>query len=365
MKKKLVTLLSVILVISSFALFISCGGKITSLQNIEIDLNSSPKFVPGDNTVSAKQAEKESRIINFLNKALDDYPDLTTMLEADTIDGGSNSYIYESSESFFKILQEFTDENFSKTKSMFPDITEEEFYYHSAVAYSKANHNPEIFETPYIEFQISTDIKTFTPTFSQLMATAFWVSYTSERFDVDYGNKNNLPIEKRFEIKSLDSDSSFELAMIMHIASKETIANGEDIEVGKRFGPKKEGKIISQYLVNYQRDMLREDGGVKKVSLDEDDYFFQMGNISSLIALISEHFPSKESYLLMGNLAVNSGYYMNAFDISLSRAAGLTYSSLISVSIAGQSVNFKDYYEVMLSGWSVHTWQYSGVKDMD
>ena len=153
MKKTLVSLLSIVLIVSSLTLFVSCGEKVSSLENISVNFDSHPEFILKSSVgVSESKLEKDLVLVDVFNKVLIDFPDLSGMLDG----GGNNEFVYEGAEPFFKKLQGFAEENYPKVKSMFPDITEEKFYYHTAVAYSKANHNPEIFETPYIE--LSSDI---------------------------------------------------------------------------------------------------------------------------------------------------------------------------------------------------------------
>ena len=113
---------------------------------------------------------------------------------------------------------------------MFPDITCDEFCYHSAYAYAVCNHDPDLFVTPYIEFMRNIDVKTFKPSFDQLMSSAFWASYCSERFGFGCYD-NNASFDGTFDCEDLDCETTFELAMMMNIAVKESVMRG-DIEIG-------------------------------------------------------------------------------------------------------------------------------------
>ncbi len=192
MKNKKTFILPVILLVLVFV--VSCATKETLvLENITISTDSHPEFVlKNTDNLSEEQLKKDEKIASALNKALTDYPELSTMLEADMIDGGSNSYIYEGSEPFFKTLNEFTNENYKKAKSMFPDITCEEFYYSVAIGYGIAKSTmieettiENIFEYETSDGSKSPETLTIKPSFDDVMVHAFWASYFGERFETN------------------------------------------------------------------------------------------------------------------------------------------------------------------------------------
>jgi len=197
MRRIVSIVISGVMVLSACVIFGSCGSiplnTSCSLDGIVLSLDSYPTCVLDDETTSSmdeQQLDETNRIVSSFNRAIGDRPELADMLSADMIDGASNDYVYEGGESFFKAVGEFADENYSKARRMFQEITCDEFYHQSAVAYAVCNHDPDLFETPYIEFMRNSDVKTFIPTFDQLMSSAFWTSYCSERFGFNYYDDN-------------------------------------------------------------------------------------------------------------------------------------------------------------------------------
>ncbi len=186
-KMKLV-ILPVILLVLVFV--VSCATKETLvLENITISTDSHPEFVlKNTDNLSEEQLKKDEKIASALNKALTDYPELSTMLEADMIDGGSNSYIYEGSEPFFKTLNEFTDENFKKAISMFTDITEDEFIYNAAIGYGISNEEKLMFEIPEEPLtERVKETKIVKSSFDEMMVWGFWSTFF---------NRQDIPIAK-------------------------------------------------------------------------------------------------------------------------------------------------------------------------
>ncbi len=250
------------------------------------------------------------------------------------------------------------DDNFSKAREMFPEITCDEFYYHSAISYAVSNHDQELFETPYIEFMKKTDVKIFKPTFDQLISSAFWTSYCSERFGFDYYDDNSS-FDGTFDCEDLVCESTFELAMMLNMAVKESVMKG-DIEIGS-VKLASGDKIISQHLSKIQRNTLC-DNGMKNVSLDDTDYFSQMGNVSNMIMinvyrLITDTLESSA----LGYLGYASGMYLNRLyhgdiDLPWTIASGLGRSIIMGSGFI-EPLNDDPY----LSEWNVLAWAHGNI----
>ncbi len=360
MRRLVLVLISGLMVVSMCIAFISCGKRETlpnknpcSLDGVTVSIDNKPTFVldeEASGTMSEQQLEDKQAIVSSLNRAIDDRPELASMLEADMIDGGSNDYVYEGGESFFKVVGEFADENYSKARRMFPEITCDEFFYHSAYDYAVCNHNPELFETPYVEFLNYEDysVKYFNPTFDQLMSSAFWTSYCSERFGFYYFD-DNTPFDGTFDCEDLDCESTFELAMMLHMAVKESLMKG-NVAVGKYRWTS--NKILSHHITTEIRSSLR-DIGVSNVSLDDNDYFSQIGNVVAYAHSILEE-PTSTS-LTLGYLGSSLRYYVYMFYYrgTMNYPSDLV-SSLCRLIIVGPLNG--DFYEFEYDIWSISDW---------
>ncbi len=342
-----------VIVLSTCIVFTSCANisrNIScSLNGIILSLDSYPTFVLDEATSSMnqKQLEEKNATISSLNKAIDDRPDLADMLSADMIDGDSNDYVYEGGESFFKVVGEFADENYSKARSMFPEITCDEFYYHTAYAYAVCNHNPELFEIPYIEFMRNSDVKTFTPTFDQLMSSAFWTSYCSERFGFDYYD-DNTSFDGTFDCEDLDCETTFELAMMLNMAVKKSVMRG-DIEIGEF--ARKSNKILSHHVSTQIRTELKEHG-MNHVSIDDNDYFAQMGNVGTYLHSRIESLKISTSTILLGHLGISIMNYSYMFYTGSANYSDFIASELCRLITSGASS--KPAWEEQ--GWHVGAW---------
>ncbi len=333
-----VSMLMVVLLVSM--LFVSCGGgsMSCSLEGIQLstDGESEIMFEVSVDDMSKEKIEQTQAISSALNNAIKDRPDLALMLKGESVDDGtdtsksavSNDYIYKGSDHFFQTLQSFADTNYPKATRMFPEMTCEEFYYYSAIGYAVANYNPNLFEISYVEFLESTDVKTFTPTFDQITSCGFWTSYYLKRFD-------GLELTKQSDNQysnptSLDSYATMRTAIMVQIALKESLRTG-DIPVGKRMSD--DIIIISHYLTNFSRDSLKN-VGMKRVSLDEDDYFSQIGNVSVYLNLLLKHFADGEDFeVKLGHLAAASSSYLKALSGHMHGGAHNSAASAIAAEI--------------------------------
>ena len=161
------------------------------------------------------------------------------------------------------------------------------------------NHDPDLFVTPYIEFMRNIDVKTFKPSFDQLMSSAFWASYCSERFDIDYDD--DIPFDERFECDSLDSSISFELSMMLQISLFESISNGN---VSTNTDQKR-----STYINEFINDILLGSGMIE-VSRDTSDYFSQIGNTVFLTSAVVYIFTRNSEELMLGHFGAASSLYL-------------------------------------------------------
>lgn len=128
MRRVVAVVISGLMVLSTCVVFTSCGEvdksldeNACSLDGISLSVDDKPLFVIDEEAKSSmnqKQVEKKNALISSLNRVIQDRPELAGMLEANIIDGGSNDYVYEGSESFLRVVGEFADENFSKAKRM-------------------------------------------------------------------------------------------------------------------------------------------------------------------------------------------------------------------------------------------------------
>ncbi len=358
MRRMISIVISGLMVVSMCAVFSSCGSTSCSLDSISLSLDSYPTFILDDeamSTMSEQQLEEKNATISSLNRAIQDRPELASMLSADMIDGGSNDYVYEGGESFLKVVGEFADENYSKAQRMFPKITCDEFYYHTSYAYSACNHNPELFETPYIDSMNTENhrINYFIPTFDQLMSSAFWTSYCSVRFGIEYDDE--IPFDERFECDSLDSNIIFELSMMLQMGTLKSVISG-DIPIGEiiKTYPVK-NKVLSNYMTTYIRKKLRE-YGMKNVRTDSDDFFTQLGTESFYMSSVIEDYFDVSNFIKLGHRGFSSSAYLSEFT-EIRPSPGLGYASLICAGIGGE----KDwaFEDIMATRWDVIAWYYS------
>lgn len=363
MRKIPILFLVIVMAVSMCVVFTSCRSTSCSLDGIVLSLDSYPTFILDNEATSSMNEddlEDKQAVVSSLNRAIQDRPELGDMLEADMMDGGSNDYVYEGGESFFKVVGEFADENYSKARSMFPEITYDEFYYHTAYAYAVCNHDPELFEIAYVEFLNFEDysVKYITPTFDQLMSTAFWTSYCSDRFGIDYYDDNSS-FDGTFDCENLDCETTFELAVMLQTAVKESVMRG-DIEIGS-VKLASGDEIISKHLTEIQRKSLY-DGGMKHVSLDDSDYFSQVGNVSNMIMINVDRLTTDtlESSAL-GYLGYASGMYLNRLyhgdiDLPWTITSGLCRSISMGPGFTGPIKN-----DPFGSEWCVLSWAHGNI----
>jgi hypothetical protein len=301
-----ISMLVVVLLVST--LFISCGGGSMSCSLDAISPSTDDigeaVFMAKGNDSSDEKTEQTQAIVSALNNAIKDRIDLAEMLEAES-----------SSDSFLETLQSFADTNYRKAVKMFPDMTCEEFYYCSAVGYAVAYNKNNDFQFGYDPLSGDDKFQVYTPTPDQIMSCAFWTSYSSQRYGIDYQDEDDRDVltQDRFECENLDSDASFELRIIVQMATKESLVKG-DIEIGHRSGWDDSIVVLSLHMTNKIRDILKS-SGVKRVSLDDDDYFSQIGNVSAYFGLIMKHFADGEDLeVKLGHMGAVSGVHLNALD---------------------------------------------------
>ena len=298
-----VSVLMLMIVLLASTLFVSCGGGSVScsLEDISLSTDDSGEavFMVEENDSSDEKAKRRQAISSVLNNVIKARPELLDMLETES-----------SSDHFLQTLQTFADENYRKAVRMFPEMTWSEFYDYSAIGYAVANYDVELFETPYIEFWGSQDVKTFTPTFDQIMSCGFWTSYCLKRFDgLELAKPSKQPNEQNSNPTSLDSYITMRTAIMVQIAVKESLRTG-DIPMGRvRTNP--EIKILSRYMTNKISDSLKR-YEVKRVSLDEDDYFSQIGNVSFYIGMLMKQFEVDHD-IQLGHLVAASADYLRCF----------------------------------------------------
>ncbi len=195
MKRSTSIALSVLLIITSFTMFISCGNGETvdnnetcSLDGISISTNEGggTLFILDEKGLSDEILKQKKNITASLNEAISKYPNLSEVLSDDE----------KNQSSFLKTMPSFSDENFKKAQLMFPDITEEQFYYHSAIGYGIANKAviEEITIGNVFDYitNAGTENEEKSPTtitlntsFDDVMVHAFWASYFGERFETN------------------------------------------------------------------------------------------------------------------------------------------------------------------------------------
>ncbi len=363
MKSK-ITVTMVMMVTTVCILFSSCTKteKMLKVRDSEcfpdgvvVLLNENHRFILADkpNLSAKKQQFEKQTVVSSLNRAIQDRPELAGMLEANIIDSGSNDYIYEGGESFLRVVGEFVDDNYSKAISMFPEITCESFYYHCAIAYAISNHDPELFEIPYIEFLNikNTHIKKYNPKFDHLMSFAFWTSYCSERFELSYDN-DNYSFDDIFRCENLDCEITFELAMMLEISLFESIINGN---VSADSNQKR-----STYITEFMNDMLLGNG-VIEVSSDTTDFFSQIGNSVFLTSLVVYIFTHNNNPIMLGHFGAASSLYLGWLMPKNSGGnAHINYASLICASLAGEQGSLTD---IVSSDWNVNVWAHGNKLD--
>jgi hypothetical protein len=362
MRRVVSIVISGLVVLSMCVVFASCGNvgnpihdNLCSLDGVSVSVDDKPMFVIDDDvksSMSEEQLEEKNASISSLNKAIQDRSELAGMLSADMIDGASNDYLYEGGESFFRVVGEFADENYSKAREMFPGITCDEFYHHTAVAYAVCNHDPELFETPYIDSMGTRDqwIKYFIPAFDQLMSSAFWTSYCSDRYEIDYDN--DIPYEQRFSCEDLDSSITFELTMMLQMGVKKSVMEA-DLEKDNKISVSRK-KYLAKYITNLIRDIMLDEG-VKRISYDDDDYFFQIGNIISFSLMSFNSFSQDKVITTLGHMGYASVSYLGRlvqFDGDL---ASFAFASLLCAGIGGED-NPLVLANIQNSKWDVNDW---------
>ena len=220
MRRAIVVIVSGLMVLLTCAVFTSCGEvdkpfheNPCSLDSVSLSVNDEPLFVLDDeamSTMSEGQLEEMNTIVSSLNRAIGDRPELARMLSADMIDGGSNDYVYEGGDSFFRVVGEFAEENFCKAERMFPEVTCDEFYYSTAIGYVITNsrdREPLDVENPFIRFgESDSNLKPITidPSFDEIMTHGFWVAFFNPMFD------KGIDMQKRdYDISAEDKEGIY------------------------------------------------------------------------------------------------------------------------------------------------------------
>ncbi len=277
MRRTVAIVISGVMVLSACVIFGSYGSiplnTSCSLDGITLSLDSCPTFVIDDeatSSMSEKQLEKKQSIVSSLNLAIQDRPELAGMLSADMIDGGSNDYYYEGGESFFKVLGEFADENYSKAQRMFPVVTCDEFYYSTAVGYAIANswdREPLEAENPLYDDSISKDASTeryitIHPTFDEIMIHGFWAVFFNDLFKMNIDNSDSLVELENTDVESIlnnpintDMPVACQIAFMPFVESyaqwfpKQSMSSKErrDYSVGVEYGG---NNVLTRSLAN-------------------------------------------------------------------------------------------------------------------
>ncbi len=309
------TLLSLVIFVSSF-LFVSCSNITDNLNNIEYN----PNVKPGQFKVSnlEKESSNNTKITFALNKALADYPDLSSMLEADLIDGGDNSYIYQGTDSFFTTLQTFSDENYNKAKSMFPEITEDEFYYSASVGYMVANKEEiNINLGNELNLYENKDSLILNPTFDEVMSTGFWMSFASSYFGIQLEEGGLIfdDIENPLDEKAnLDFMTKYQLAMRAALTRKNTQTIERRKDNNQKFDRVGSKKFPNNFMTEQTLKWLYE-AGLHKGSYNLLDPFIEIGTGSTYFCMTTNKAQEDVSFddgvVRIGHVAKAGADYLN------------------------------------------------------
>ncbi len=321
MKMTVVYVVVFVVVLSSIFVLTSCGEKPRSLDNITVNYDSHPEFVlKSSKGISDDKIKKDLALIEVFNKAMKDYPYLSHMIEADMLDGiGDSGYVYDGKDMFFKKLQEFTDENYKKAKSMFPDITEDEFIYNAAIGYGVANEEEFVFEIP--EEPLSErviDSKMVKSSFDEMMMGGFWVSFFIDFYDV------NVDL-KEFYAGNTNTQHNLYAVTGIREYTKTVIVLRETLITMYNNGVKyknlrKENyiKVGSPELPNHllKEHMLQElfDIGLSKNS-NQLNPFQEIGTGTMYLSklLIDECVKKKDIEIKLGHISKACNYYIHQF----------------------------------------------------
>jgi len=146
--------------------------------------------------------------------------------------------------------------------------------------------------------------------------------------------------------------------MMLNMAVKESVMRG-DIEIGS-VKLASGDKIISQHLSKIQRNTLC-DNGMKNVSLDDTDYFSQVGNVANMIMINVDRLRTDtlESSAL-GYLGCASGMYLNRLyhdNINLP----LIIASELCRSISMGTSTIKPLQDLLRNEWDLGAWGYENI----
>ncbi len=312
MRNKKAFILPVILLVLVF--IISCSTKETAmLDNITLSTDSHPEFVlKSSKNMSEKQISKDERIKDALNKAITDYPELSSMLEADMIDGGSNNYIYEGSEPFFKTLNEFTDENFKKAKSMFPEITEDEFIYNAAIGYGIANKGTQIqINTEVLLDNLNGNGTTKYLNIEESVTSSFWALYLNSYFDNNIrinndSSNNDVTLNSPADIKS-ESEQTLILYEYFKLIYHEKYVAKKLInkEVYYKLGSKEQPNYA---LTGLFLEKLSENPLFQFENLEMTDHFIEIGIESLILNYLLSGIKNNQPFRIGHVLGVSTEY---------------------------------------------------------
>ncbi len=345
-KTSVLSLLSVLLV--SSVVLMSCGGLIVNLNNIEYN----PNVKPGQFKVSnlEKESSNNTKITFALNKALADYPDLSSMLEADLIDGGDNSYIYQGTDSFFTTLQTFSDENYNKAKSMFPEITEDEFYYSASVGYMVANKEEiNINLGNELNLYENKDSLILNPTFDEVMSTGFWMSFASSYFGIQLEEGGLIfdDIENPLDTKAnLDFMTKYQLAMRAALTRKNTQTIERRKDNNQKFDRVGSKSLPNNCMTEQTLKWLYE-AGLHKGSYNLLDPFIEIGTGSTYLCMTTNKAQEDVSFddgiVRVGHVAWNGAECFETILLMNERApdTALDFACIIIDSILSSNIDSK------------------------
>ncbi|HOO96445.1 MAG TPA: hypothetical protein PKV16_01650 [Caldisericia bacterium] len=276
---------------------VSCGSDITKLSETAVFYDDYPTSVFATSDSIPENVSKNVKpCISSLNKAIVDCPGLNNMLIADMIDGGHNDYVYSGSESFLKVLDDFAAENYHKAKAMLPEMTVEEFYYHTAVGYSIANRYTAM------QFLLTSDIESckLDVTFDEVLIFGFWNSY----YYFDDSRISNKTIDATIDTNVLDIPISLDYLVETQVKLRSFLYYLNSL--------KDKGDRIDVFVDDYIIDIINSTNNSANYTLS-DNLFNEISAGSRFFSILLEDTLKQKSqtHFFVGNVcSALSNYFV-------------------------------------------------------
>ncbi len=370
--RKLVSLVvSFLIVLTIISLNVSCEKKRNSVSKsryfygivFDLDRYEGFKIMETDlQNLDVFELEEKKSIINSLNKALQDYPNLSKMLESDK---QLKVCTYRGQEAFYTKLQKFADQYYNKVKNLFPEITVSQFLYNSAIGYAIAND----WEEESREFEVYFEnalmpngavlpkiSSTVNPTFDEQMIHGFWVAYMAEKFDLAL---EPVKTDQNTSLKPLTLDTPISINIFAkHQAVLQCVLESIFDEMGRIDN---KNYTLESYELIY--DKLKSEEIINGAKPIGSDFFIHTGLSTTYISKLVVDFYSQTqpnvTPLSLGHILYSCLEYIYSSESQLSINVAVEICGIVAQTIQNQEHEFDNPIE----GYDVQKWRREKIKN--